>query len=189
MRSRKLLRSLALLAMTSLVVGIFVAAPAEAKKKKKGCATYAPGENGAGQEVTLVTDAATEDKPAEVELQTPPGLGAGRDTSGPEGMNVGQTYTNLQVDSAAKTGNLYVQIAWDVPVFDYDVYLDTSDGTELANSAGFGPVTSGSDYAASGVGTETITAFPVNDCDGFTADVVSATTPGGAVTIRYWLGE
>lgn len=187
MKSRRIFKTIAVLAMASLVVGAFAAVPAEAKrKKKKGCATYQPGSNGDGQPITIVTDAATAEKPAEVEVETGPGLGVGRDPAG-EGAHVSHAYANLQVDSAAPSTFLYVQIAF-TAVWDYDVYLDTADGTELANSAGFGPVTSGSDYAHSELGTETILAFPVNDCDGFTVDVVGATTPGEPVAVRYWVG-
>lgn len=188
MRSRRFVRVLTLLATASLLVGVFAAVPAEAKKKKKGCATYQPGTNGTGQPTTVVTDAATADKPASIEVEVGPGLGAGRDPEG-EGMFVSHAYTNLMVDSKASSAPLNVQIAWPNAPEDFDVYLDTSDGTELANSAGFGPITSGSDYASSGIGTETIVAFPANDCDGFTVDVVGATTPGATVTVNYWLGK
>jgi hypothetical protein len=192
MRSSRFIRVLTLLATASLIVGVFAAVPAEAKKKKKkGCATYQPGANGEGQPITLVTDAATAEKPATLDVEVGPGLGAGRNPAPPpegEGQFVSHAFANLQVDSAASSANLNVQIVF-TPVFDYDVYLDTSDGTELANSAGFGPVTFGSEYASSGVGTETIVAFPVSDCDGFTIDVVGATTPGETVTVNYWLGE
>jgi hypothetical protein len=29
----------------------------------------------------------------------------------------------------------------------------------------------------------------VKDCQGFTLDISSATTPGGAVTVKYWFGK
>ena len=187
MKSSRISRALAVIATASLMVGVVAAVPAEAaKKKKKGCAAYVPGEAGKGQPVTKVTNKATADKPASVEVDLGPGVGIGRDPEG-EGAHVSHGYTNLQVDTKAPGANLFVQIAWDVAVWDYDVYLDMADGTEVANSAGFGPYTSGSEYAASGVGTETITAFPVADCSGFTVDVVGATTPGGAVTVNYWV--
>lgn len=192
MRSGRSIRTLAVVASVGLLFGAFVA-PAEAGKKKKkkpaGCAAYVPGENGADLPTTVVTDAATAEEPVVVELETAEGIGAGRDPSSPLGANVSHAYSNVQIDTAAAT-NLFVRI--DFPhVFDYDVYLDDSGGAEMANSAGFGPLTQGSDYAHSEVGpggaSETITAFPVADCDGFTTDVVGATTPGGSVTLSYWV--
>ena len=188
MRNSRLVRSLAVMALASLVLGAFVAAPAEAKKKKKGCAAYQPGEAGTGAPITKVTSANTADAPASVEVEVGPGLGAGRDPEG-EGAHVSHAYTNLQVDSSAASDALNVRISWPNPVEDMDVYLDLADGTEVANSAGFGPITSGSDYAHSEVGSETIVAYPVTDCDGYTVDVVGATTAGSAVTVEYWLGE
>ena len=188
MRNGRMIRSLAVMASAGLVLGAFFAVPAEAKKKKKGCATYVPGEAGAEAPVTKVTSANTADAPAAVEVEVGPGMGAGRDPEG-EGMFVSHAYANVQVDPSASSDLLNVRISWDVPPEDYDVYLDTADGTELANSAGFGPVTSGSDYAHSEAGSETIVGYPVADCEGFTVDVVGATTPGGTITVEYWLGE
>ena len=188
MRNGRMMRSLAVMASAGLVLGAFFAVPAEAAKKKKGCATYVPGENGAGQPVTKVTNANTADAPAAVEVDLGPGVGAGRDPEG-EGAHVSHAYTNVQVDPTASSDVLSVRISWSNPVEDFDVYLDTADGTEVANSAGYGPATSGSDYAHSELGSETIVAYPVADCEGFTVDVVGATTPGGTVTVEYWLGE
>ena len=188
MRNGRMIRSLAVMASAGLVLGAFFAVPAEAKKKKKGCATYQPGENGAGAPVTKVTSANTADAPATVDVDLGPGIGAGRDPEG-EGAHVSHAFANLQVDPTASSDLLNVRISWANPVEDFDVYLDTADGTELANSAGYGPVTSGSDYAHSEVGSETIVAYPVADCEGFRVDVVGATTPGGTVTVEYWLGE
>src|SRR5688500_750099 len=62
------IRGIAVLASVGLLVGAFAVGPAEARKKKKkkkpvACAPYAPGENGADQKVTVITDAATADAP------------------------------------------------------------------------------------------------------------------------------
>lgn len=190
MRNGRFIRTLAVMASAGLVLGAFMAVPAEAKKKKKkpaGCAAYVPGENGADAEITKVTDANNAEAPAELTVATGPGLGMGRDPEG-EGAHVSHAYANLQVDSKSSSAVLNVSIEFN-PAWDYDVYLDTADGTEVANSAGFANQTFGSDYAHSDIGSETIVAFPVADCDGFTVDVVGATTPGGDVTVKYWLGE
>ena len=182
----KLTKAVAVVAMASLVVGAFAVVPAEAKKKK-GCATYQPGANGDGQPITVVTDAATAEKPVTIELETAAGVGMGRDASSPEGQHVSHAYANIQVDSAAPSASLFVSVAF-TEAFDYDLYLDTADGTQLAASAGFGPVAFGaSDYEHSDFGSETIAGFPANDCDGYTANIVGATTPGETVTVSAWL--
>ncbi|MGH2820162.1 MAG: hypothetical protein ACRDJ5_05890, partial [Actinomycetota bacterium] len=71
MRSR-ILRTLALLATATLVVGAFAAGPAEAKKKKKKkvCAEYVAGDYAGEAETTVVTEAATEEAPIEVTVAT-----------------------------------------------------------------------------------------------------------------------
>ena len=193
MKNGRIIRSLTVLALASLVMGAFMAAPADAKKKKpKGCAAYVPGEKGAEAPITMVTSANTADAPAAVEVDLGPGVGIGRNPEPPpdgEGQFVSHAFANLQVDSAAPSDLLNVRISWTETPYDYDVYLDAADGTELASSAGYGPVPGGSDYASSALGSETIVAYPVGDCDGFTVDVVGATTPGGTVTVEYWLGE
>jgi len=190
MRNGRFIRTLAVLASAGLVLGAFAAAPAEAKKRKKpkGCAAYVAGENGTGVPITKVTSANTADAPAAVEVEVGPGLGMGRDPEH-EGAHVSHAYANLQVDSKASSDLLNVRITWTNPAEDFDVYLDTADGTEVANSAGFFNQTFGSDYAHSDIGSETIVAYPVADCDGFTVDVVGATTAGGTVGVEYWLGE
>lgn len=194
MRDGRIVRSLALIATASLVLGAFVAGPADAKKKKKKkpkvatCAPYVPGEAGADAPVTLVTDAATADAPATLDVEVGPGLGAGRDPAG-EGALVSHAFANLQVDSAASSAPLNVRISWSVPPEDFDIYLDGADGTELASSAGYGPIPGGSEYGSSAVGSESILGYPASDCDGFTVDIVGASTPGATVTVDYWLGE
>lgn len=194
MRNGRIIRSLAVLASAGLIVGAFVAAPAEAAKKKKpkGCAAYVPGENGADLEVTKVTNANTADAPATVELELGPGLGVGRNPAPPpegEGMFVSHAYANLQVDPTASSDLLNIKVAWTNPAEDFDLYLDAADGTELASSGGVLNQTFGSEYAQTDFGYESIIGYPVSDCEGFTIDVAGAGTPGGTVTVTYWLGE
>ena len=188
MRNGRFIRTLAVLASAGLVLGAFAAAPAAAKKKKRGCATYVPGEKGADAPVTKVTSKNTADTPAAVEVENGPGFGFGRDPEG-EGANVSHAFANVQADPTASSDLLNVRISWSNPLEEFDVYLDTAEGTEVASSAGYGPIPGGSDYARSEIGSETIVGFPVADCDGFTVDVVGATTAGGTVTVEYWLGE
>ena len=193
MRNGRIIRTLAVLASAGLVMGAFAATPAEAAKKKKkpkACAPYVPGENGAeAGEATKVTSANTAEAPATVEVEVGPGLGAGRDPESAEGGHVSHGYTNLQVDPTASSDLLNIRISWTNPVEDFDIYLDSADGTELASSGGVLNQTFGSEYAHTDFGEENILGFPVSDCDGFTLDVVGATTPGGTITVEYFLGE
>lgn len=190
----KTIQRLAVLASASLVLGAFIAAPADAKKKKRKkppvCATYVPGENGADQEVNVVTDAATEEAPLAITAPVGPGLGSGRDPAD-LGANVSHAYVPIQVDTKAPTGGaLYIKATWPVVPEDYDLYLDLADGTEVANSAGYGPVDDGStDDSEHALGSETIISIDTADCGGYTLDVVGATTPGADIALTMWLGE
>ena len=187
MKSSRTLKTLALIATAGLMVGVVAAAPAQAGKKKK-CPAYVPGENGAGQPINVVTDAATADKPVELTLPTEAGLGAGRDPEG-FGAHVSHVYVNIQVDSKAASAPLNTGLEFGT-AWDYDLYLDLADGTEVANSAGYGPVDDGStEDSRHDFGSETIVGVETSDCGGYTLDVVTATSPGGDVTLKLWLGE
>ena len=192
MRSSKVLRSLTVVASATLVFGAFVAGPADAAKKKKpkaACPAYVPGENGAGEPVNVVTDAHTADAPLAKTVTVGPGVGSGRNPGG-LGAEVSHVYVPIQVDTASAAGALYINASWPVVVEDYDLYLDAPDGTEVANSAGYGPVDDGTtEDSTHDFGSETIISVDTADCGGYTLDVVGATTPGGDVELTFWLGE
>jgi hypothetical protein len=194
------LRVVAVAGAAALLVGAFVAAPAEAKKKKKkaaapaACAPYSPGAKGAGQPITVVTDAATKDKPVEVTVATDPGLGS----SSAEGegnsdeVATSHAYTNVQVDSAAAGTGLYVRVEF-AQQWDYDLWLRDSSHAAVAYSAGSSPVTTPlTDGTGNGghteSGSENIDGYYAADCNGFTVDLANATGPGGDVVVKYWLG-
>ena len=202
MRNGRTLRTMAVLATSALVLGAFVAGPADAKKKKKKvCAAYQPGEAGAEAPITVVTDAATAEAPVEVTVTTAEGLGFSS-ADGPSGDqgHVTHAYANVQVDSAASDAGLYARVEF-APTWDYDAFLRTSDGTAVAYSAGFNQgMTPAGDPSGLGLdgtghgghseqGAEQIDGYLAADCDGFTYDIVSAGTPGGDVTVKFWLGE
>ena len=200
MRSTTLARTIALGAVVALALGAFLATPALAGKAKK-CGAYKPGADGAGKPVTLVTDAATKDKPVSVTVSTQPGAGF---TNASEGGDQGQpshAFTNVQVVSKSKTPKLWVRIEFQAPE-DYDLFLRTADGTAAAYVAGANeaPETLPSNAAGqpldgtgngghSEMGAEQIDGFAGPTCSGYTVDVASATTPGGDVTVKYWLGK
>jgi hypothetical protein len=190
----KTIQRLAVLASASLILGAFIAAPADAKKRKKkppACASYVPGENGADEKVNVVTESATEEAPLALTVPVAQGLGSGRDPASPTAANVSHAYVPIQVDTKTPAGGaLYIQATWSVPPEDYDLYLDTADGTEVANAAGYGPVDDGStEDSVHAVGSETIISVDTPDCGGYTLDVVGATTPGADLALTIWLGE
>jgi hypothetical protein len=191
-------RGIAVMASLALVMGAFVAGPAEAAKKKKkkkpaACAAYQPGELGAGQPVKTITDAATKDKPVEIKLTTGPGLGF----SSPEGPSgddghVEHVYTNVQVDSKAPATAINARLEFN-RAFEYDLFLRDAAGTALAYAAGYNPAPGtpldGAEGGHSEAGAEVIDPFATNDCTGFTLDSASAITPGGEVVLKVWLGN
>lgn len=209
MQNGRVIRSLAVVATASLVLGAFVAAPADAKKKKKkpkvaSCAPYVPGEAGKDAPVTVVTDAATAEAPVEVTVPTAEGLGfSSADGASGDTGPTSHAYANVQVDSATSGRGLYARIEF-TPTFDYDGFLRTADGTAVAYSAGvnqiplnespvadpFGTGLDGTGHGGhSEMGAEQIDGWATNDCDGFTYDIVSASTPGEDVVVKFWLGD
>jgi hypothetical protein len=190
-------RGIAIVASAALVLGAFVAGPAEAAKKKKkkkkkpaACATYVPGEKGKGAPITVVTDAATADKPVEVTVATEPGLGFSSEEGegNPDEEATSHAYTNVQVDSKAASAALTVILEFP-QTWDYDLWLRDSSHAPVAYSAGFFNQTFGSDEAHSDFGSESVSGVPASDCGGFTVDVANAAGPGGDVTVKYYLGE
>lgn len=186
MQARTGTRALVTVAAAVLVMGLVVAAPAEAKKK---CGAYKVPERAAESGTTVVTDAATEDKPIELTVPTTAGFGVGRDPAG-EGALVSHAYVNLQVDSKTKMGSLSAALTFTL-AFDYDLYVDTAEGVEVARAAGFNGVLTddGSSGGHSDWGLEQVDGVLTADCGGYTIDVVGATTPGEDVTLSLWLAK
>lgn len=197
MKSRSV-RTLAVLASVGLLVGAFTAGPADAakrkKKKKPVCATYTPTEWGAEQPINVVTDKHTAEAPLVLELDTEAGLGSSSpDAPAEEADNpITRVFSNIQVDSKAPTSGLYATLEYQFPL-DYDLYVRGDDGVGLAYSAGFipgVPLLDGTGHGGeTGQGTENILGLTTADCTGYLVDVISAGTPGGAVTLNLWLGE
>jgi hypothetical protein len=205
----RLLKLTAVVGASALILGAFAAGPAEAKKKKKPkkapvCAPFAPAEAAASAPTTLVTDAATKEAPVTAKVTAEQGLGTGTGTPADEVTlsQVPHVYTNVQVDSAAASTGLYVRV--ELPANeDYDLYLLTTDGAEVARSAGFNPVPNtltgvpffehtfdGQGYGGhTENGAENIDGIITPDCGGYTLDLSTATGRGGDLTIKYWLGE
>ena len=168
------------------------------KPNPNKCATYVPGEAGKDAPSVVVTDAATEAKPVEVKLEASAGLGMGSPGFGiPTDALIGHAYQNIQVDSKAKEAGLWVRL--ETPEnSDYDLYLMNPDGSSAAYAAGFNPhpETVGP-FSLDGTGhgghseptAEQIDGVKTADCQGYTADVATATGQGGELTMKLWLGE
>ena len=191
MRSRPV-RSLAVLASAGMVVGAFVAGPAEAAKKKKApvCAAYEPGEEGAEAETTIVTDAATAEAPVEIKIAAHEGIGVGGHPATETAM--GHAYHNLQIDSALPSALLHVRL--EMPAYeDYDLFINNPDGETAAQAAGFNPIPAVYNDTSMGghteEGAEVIDGLQSLDCQGYTAHVSTATGLGGELTMKVWLGE
>jgi len=196
MKSRSV-RTLAVLASAGLILGAFVAGPADAAKKKKKkpvCATYTPTEWGAGQPINIVTDKHTAEAPLVIEVETHEGLGfTSADAPEDDPTNpVSHAFLNVQADPAAATTGLYGMIEFN-PVWDYDFLFRGDDGAALAYSAGGAPYVGPFDGTGHGgqahPGTEQIDGLTSGDCTGYLVDIVSATTPGDTVTLKLWLGD
>jgi hypothetical protein len=196
-KSRRIVKTTAVVGTAALILGAFAAAPADAKKKKPkkppACAPFTPGEAGSGAPITVVTDAATADAPATATVDTGPGLGIGTGTAADAVATAGWSYAyvNVQVDSAAPATALSLRL--EMPAHeDYDINLLNPDGSVAASVHGFNPepriYNDDSNGGHTEVGAEVIDALPTNDCQGYTLEVITASGMGGDRTVKYWLG-
>jgi hypothetical protein len=185
-------RIVATLACSALIVGAMAAVPAEAKKKK--CAKYVPGAYAAEAELVKVTDKATADAPIEMAVVTDAGLGltSADDPAGGEGQP-SHKFVNIQIDPSASTANVFVRIEY-TPTWDYDLFLRTAAGPAVAYEADFNPATAGGPTPIGGnetahpePGAGQIDGYTGIDCEGFTIDIASASTPGEEVALTIWL--
>lgn len=159
------------------------------------CPAYVPGEQGAEAETTIVTDAATEEKPVELEFDA--GRGLGGPLIGGVPVPPDQTkhnYHNVQIDSQAAEVGLYLRLEFP-DRRDYDLYLLYPDGSEASHSGDFNPVHEALSCGAattqcqSGSNFESINGIKTSDCQGWTVDSVAYLTEGGKVKLKMWLGE
>ena len=196
MRSQKTIRTLSVIASAALILGAFAVGPADAKKKKKGCAPYVPSEWSADIPVTMVTAEHTEEAPLVVEVPTEAGVGTSSGDSPENGdtSHAAHAFVNVQVDSAASETGLYGTLEF-TPAWDYDLFFRGNDGVGLAYSAGTSHLVpafglDGTGHGGhSGLGTENIDGLTTVDCTGYLVDVVTSIGPGETVTLKLWQGE
>ena len=184
---RMLVRTFGILLPIALAATAFAGSAADAKS---ACGTG---------KFTAVTTKATQAKPVSVSVATQPGLGT-TNPSGPGG-DIGQVthaYTSVVVQGP-KSAKLFIRAEFQ-PFEDYDLYLRTApDQPSFAYAAGFNPAGPANDVINSSpagpiskgghseMGAEQIDGAPVSGCTTYVVDLASATTPGGAVTVKYWL--
>ena len=197
---RRTIRTIAVLASASLVLGAFVAGPADAKKRKKkpSCpvATYAEPASPsvsrpeADAKVIKVTDAATAEAPIVIEYEHGPALW---ETATQAPIQEDTKWFNLQIDSAAPATGLYARLDWAVPsVSDMDLYLwDGVTGEQAAVSGATNAVPVNAPFVAEtgAMGYESISGFAVGDCSNFLVESRAFLTAGEAMTLTLWLGD
>ncbi|HEV2756283.1 MAG TPA: hypothetical protein VG318_10980 [Actinomycetota bacterium] len=203
MRSHKTIRTLSVVASAALILGAFVAGPADAKKKKKkppvpaGCAAYTPSEWGAELPVNVVTDEHTAEAPLVLTVPTEMGFGSSSPQT-PDNVSednpVSHAFANVQVDSANPEIGLYGRLEFS-DQWDYDLYFRGNDGVGIAYSAGVSPFVTAFGFDGTGhggqteIGAENINGLTSADCVGYLVDIVSSTTIGEDTTLKLWLGE
>ena len=208
MSKSRSIRTLSVIASAALIVGAFIAGPADAKKKKKpkpvaGCPAVTPIEPNSDstqtaevleQPVVTVTDAHTADAPLVFEYEHGPALW--RIDQVP--VEEDTVFFNIQVDSANPDAGLYVFQEWaKQPGSDMDLYIwDVVTGEEATHSGSSNvtpvPVAEGGEYHGQNTGAwglESVSGFPVTDCAGFTVESRAFSTAGEAMTLSVWLGE
>lgn len=206
MKSRSI-RTLAVLASAGLIVGAFAAGPADAAKKKKkkpvpACAEFAPppvasggttGSQAIEAEVAQLTTAHTEEAPLIIEFEHGPAFW---DTATHSPVQEDTKYFGIQLPPGIPQSGLYARIDWATPSpSDIDLYLYDDTGTEVEHSGALNvapvpnPVLDLSDRGNGGMGYESISGLPVDQCNGFVVESQAFLTPGEAMTLTLYLGE
>ena len=161
------------------------------------CPKYKPGHNlwVRDKTIKIVKDSSTASKPMTFQLQTGTGAGLTSDVPSEEKGWTSHERTLLQVDTKYRQAKLYVRVEF-LPGLDYDIYLLGTGGSLVAYAGGFNqapipgtPADGTGNGGHSELTAEQLDGILTNDCGGYTLDVASAVTPGGAVTVKYWLAK
>lgn len=201
MRSPRFIRTVAVVGMSALVLGAFVAGPADAKKKKKpaACSAFQPGEYGADKPTLVVTDTATEAAPA-IQKVTLAESVADADVVGTGLVAPGTDVFNVQVDSKAAEAGLHMLIEFPERR-DIDLNVFHDDGSYAARAHGFQPVLGIHETIDAEIGnlsghagestssSEHIIGLNTADCGGWTVDVQNWLGEGGEFEVKVWLGD
>lgn len=196
----KTIRTIAVVASAALLVGAFVVAPAEAKKRKKkpSCpaasfadpASPSASRPEAGAKVIKVTDAATAEAPIVIEYEHGVALW---ETASQMPVLEDTLWFPVQIDSASPTKGLFARLDWATPsVSDIDLYLwDGVSGEQAAVSGATNAVPVNAPFVAEtgAMGYESISGFAVGDCSNYLVESRAFMTAGEAMTLTLWLGD
>ncbi len=201
-------RFMVLAIAASLVAGAFVAAPAQAKKKKKPpapkCAPFTPvepasdsGETAEALEapVTIVSATATEDAPIAMEYEHGPALW----TITQMPLQEDTVFFNIQIAAGgAPSQGLYLRQEWAAPSpSDMDLYVYDGTGAQVFASGssnapepigGPGGLGEPLGQETGAQGYESMSGAPVAPCQGFTIESRAFSTMGESMTMKIWLG-
>ena len=192
------IRALAVVASAALILGAFVAGPADAKKKKCPKVTFVePASPSAsrtevpGGKVVTITDKATAEAPVVIEYDHGPALW---NVASQEPIVEDTKWFNIQVDSAAPAAGLYLRQEWPIPsVSDMDLYLwDGSSGAQVDVSGAFNAVPvpiPGTFNETGAMGFESISGLVVGDCAGLAVESRAFWSAGEAMTLKVWLDK
>jgi hypothetical protein len=201
MKGGRITRTIAVAAAASLVLGAFIAGPADAKKKKKPtgptCPAATPAEpqahssnaaDAAKVPVVNIPLTATAEAPVTVELKHGP---AAHDPAQGTPIQEDTLYYNFQIVAPAETG-AYVRLEWPSQESDFDLYMYDNTGAEVANSGAYNPAPVPGVLDAGGnggTGFESIPGYPAAACSVYTVESKAFLTPGDTVTLKVWTGE
>jgi hypothetical protein len=203
MKSRSV-RTFAVLAAVSMIVGAFAVGPAEAQKKKKKkpaptCPAFTPpevqsggttGAEAAKAEVVQLTTAHTAEAPLVIEFTHGPALW---DAATHSPIQEDTKYFAVQLPHGLPESGVHAWLEWGSPSpSDIDLYMYDEGGNAVANSGAFNtaPVPGVLDASGNGGnGFESIPGFPAVGCNGFVFESQAFLTPGEDTTLTLWLGE
>lgn len=165
------------------------------------CTPFVPGDMGKDAETTVVTDAATKEKP--ISIPVPLGPATGRLNATVDRST--RMKHNVQVDTAAAETGLWIRLEAP-PADDPDLYAFWPSGKQAAVAGGFNPLLAGGPLPKdvndrslinpNGTGSgghseftaEQIDGLKTADCQGWTLDLVNWAGRGG-YTLKLWVGE
>jgi hypothetical protein len=199
MTKRRFFRTVAVVSAATMLLGVTML-PADAKKKKKkpkGCPAavfvepQSPSESRTEApkgELVKVTNAHTAEEPLVVEVSHGPALW---DTANQTPIVEDTKWVNIQVDSKAPAGTMFIRQEWSNPSpSDLDLYLwDGPSGVQTNVSGAFNqtPVNLPIIAETGAMGYESISDQTVGDCTSYIIESRAFMTAGEEVLIKVWL--
>ena len=205
MQARKSIKVAGVVTSAALVLGSFVAGPADAGKRKR-CKKFKPAvpisdaetrKQAPSSKLFKVKDKHTAKKPLVIKYSHGPAAWFITDPVDAEGQRpiIEDTkWYRLLVDSKKRNVGLYVRQQWsNTPVSDMDVYLYDKFGSQVAVGGDFNQVdgVEGNplDSGTGGPGYEQISGMGAEDCSGYVVESRAFTSPGEDMQLKVWLGK